>query len=159
MILNELQNYLLDRHCVSLADMERHFQMEGEALRAMLNKLIKKGRVKKLAIATKCQNCSSCHRDTLEFYEWVDRSNLSINRSPPQKIELYIQDLHCQMCAQTVREALQKINGVKRVKVNLSQKKVAVEIVCNQEYTTAFLIKTLETRGYRAKSITTVKLS
>ncbi len=83
MILKELQNYVLERHCVSLADMEQHFRIEGDALRSMLNKLIKKGRVKKLPTAVKCQSCTSCDRDTLEFYEWNDGANFSVDRATP----------------------------------------------------------------------------
>ncbi len=52
--------------------------------------------------------------------------NWFFKRSPAQEIQLQVEDLHCQMCAQTVREALQKVAGVTKVKVNLSQKKVTV---------------------------------
>ncbi len=71
MILKELQDFLVDSHCVSLAQMERHFQIDGNALRPMLNKLIKKGRLRKLPSAEKCHSCKSCDPDALEFYEWV----------------------------------------------------------------------------------------
>ncbi len=62
------------------------------------------------------------------------------------------------MCAQTVREALQKVAGVNQVKVNLYQKKVTVEITSDRETTVESLIKTLETTGYPAKPIMTAKL-
>lgn len=75
MILTEIQNFLINYHRVSLAEMERHFHMDGDALRQMLNKLIKKGRVRKLSKAEKCHSCTSCHPETLEFYEWVDRAS------------------------------------------------------------------------------------
>jgi copper chaperone CopZ len=167
MILKELQNYLLNNHCVSLAEMKQHFGIDGDALRPMLDKLIKKGRVKKLPTAEKCHSCTSCDLDTLEFYEWVDRKNLLINRSPPDEIELYIEDLHCQMCAQTVREALQKVAGVQKIKINLSQKKVTVvycqakllEISSDREIQIQSLMKALEPTGYRAKPILTTKSS
>ena len=41
MILNELQNYLSQYKKASLADMKLHFRMDGNALRGMLNKLIR----------------------------------------------------------------------------------------------------------------------
>lgn len=83
MILKELQNLLLNYRCVSLAEMERHFQIEADALRGMLAKLIKKGRVKRLFPGEKCHSCTGCDRDALEFYEWIDPTNLEVNPSSP----------------------------------------------------------------------------
>ncbi len=57
------------------------------------------------------------------------------------------------MCAQTVREALQKVAGVNKVKVNLSQKKVTLAIAAELEVSVESLIKALEPTGYRAKQI------
>ncbi len=71
MILKELQEFVLDYHRVSLAEMELHFHMDGDALRQMLSKLIKKGRVRKVPIPDKCHGCTFCNPDTIEFYEWV----------------------------------------------------------------------------------------
>jgi hypothetical protein len=71
MILQEIQEFVRDYHKVSLAQMELHFHMDGDALRPMLKKLVKKGRIRQLPIAAKCPSCSSCDIDTLEFYEWV----------------------------------------------------------------------------------------
>lgn len=75
MILKELQEFVLDYHRVSLAEMELHFHMDGNALRQMLNKLIKKGRVLKVPTPDKCHGCTSCDPDTMEFYEWIDGDN------------------------------------------------------------------------------------
>ena len=75
MILKELQDFVLDYHRVSLAEMELHFHMDGGALRQMLSKLIKKGRVRKVPIPDKCDGCTFCNPDTIEFYEWVDGNN------------------------------------------------------------------------------------
>ncbi|MBE9047616.1 heavy-metal-associated domain-containing protein [Pleurocapsales cyanobacterium LEGE 10410] len=118
---------------------------------------MKKGRVNKLPIALRCQSCTSCDRDTLEFYEWNDGANFSLDRATPQDIELYVEDLHCQMCVPTVREALQKVSGVKRAKVNLSQKKVTVETNGDREIPVDTLIIALEKTGYRAKPIAAAK--
>lgn len=73
MILKEIQNFLINYHRVSLPDMERHFKIDRYALKPMLNKLIKKGRVRKSATAEKCHGCKSCDPDALEFYEWIDQ--------------------------------------------------------------------------------------
>ena len=72
MILKELQEFILNYRRVSLAEMESHFHVDGDALRQMLWKLIKKGRVRKSEDAQKCHGCTSCHPDTTEFYEWVE---------------------------------------------------------------------------------------
>ncbi|HHP7230846.1 MAG TPA: FeoC-like transcriptional regulator [Xenococcaceae cyanobacterium] len=75
MILKELQDFVLDYHCASLAEMEMHFHIDGDALRQMLSKLIRKGRVRKLPTPEKCHGCTFCNPDTTEFYEWVDRDH------------------------------------------------------------------------------------
>ncbi len=79
--------------------------------------------------------------------------NWFFNRSPAKEIQLQVEDLHCEMCAQTLREALQKVAGVNKVKVNLSQKKVTVAIAADLEVSVESLIKALEPTGYRAKPI------
>ena len=71
MILNEVQNFLSQKKKASLADMQLHFRMDGNALRGMLNKLIRKGRVRKMEDGKKCGGCHSCESEAIEFYEWV----------------------------------------------------------------------------------------
>ena len=82
MILKELQDFVLDYHRVSLAEMELHFHMDGGALRQMLSKLIKKGRVRQLPIPDKCHGCTFCNPDAIEFYEWVELNNPSSPHLP-----------------------------------------------------------------------------
>ena len=82
MILKELQDFVLDYHRVSLAEMELHFHMDGDALRHMLTKLIHKGRVRKLPIPEHCHGCTFCNPDTIEFYEWVDQVHLGASHLP-----------------------------------------------------------------------------
>ena len=86
MILKELQDFVLDYHRVSLAEMELHFHMDGNALRQMLSKLIKKGRVRQLPIPDKCHGCTFCNPDTLEFYEWVDQHHLGSSHLPKSSL-------------------------------------------------------------------------
>ena len=83
--------------------------------------------------------------------------NWFFKRSPTKEIQLQVEDLHCEMCAQTVREALQKVAGVNKVKVNLSQKKVTVAISDGLEISFESLIQALEPTGYRAKTIVGAK--
>ncbi|MGF1480583.1 MAG: FeoC-like transcriptional regulator [Cyanophyceae cyanobacterium] len=90
MILKELQDFVLDYHRVSLAEMELHFHIDGDALRHMLNKLIYKGRVRKVPTPEKCHGCTFCNPDTIEFYEWVDPSmNSPLPKSTPTKAQIH----------------------------------------------------------------------
>ncbi|NES96312.1 MAG: sugar metabolism transcriptional regulator [Desertifilum sp. SIO1I2] len=71
MILQQLQNYLRNHTQTSLEDLAHHFQTDADALREMLNLLIRKGRVRKLA-QKQCGSCCSCAPEHLELYEWID---------------------------------------------------------------------------------------
>lgn len=71
MILQHLQHYLRAHPKTSLEELANHFQIEADALRGMLNPLIRKGRVRKLA-GQQCGGCHSCAPESLELYEWVD---------------------------------------------------------------------------------------
>jgi predicted ArsR family transcriptional regulator len=70
MILQQLQTYLRTHTQVSLEELARQFQIDADALREMLNPLIRKGRVHKLT-GKQCGNCHSCAPESLELYEWV----------------------------------------------------------------------------------------
>ncbi len=82
MILKELQDFVIDYHRVSLAEMELHFHMDGGALRQMLSKLVNKGRVRKVPIPDKCHGCTFCNPDTIEFYEWVEQNPADVPHLP-----------------------------------------------------------------------------
>lgn len=77
MILSEIQQFISQNKRASLADLKLHFRMDGEALRGMLNRLIRKGRISKMPEAKKCGGCHSCSEDATEIYVWVnaDRSS------------------------------------------------------------------------------------
>ncbi len=76
MILSELQQFLAQHKKASLADLELHFRIDADALRGMLNRLIRKGRVRKMADGKKCGGCHSCAPEMIEFYEWVNSAEL-----------------------------------------------------------------------------------
>lgn len=71
MILTEIQSYIFQHKKVSLADLELHFHIDGDALRGMLHRLVRKGRVQRIE-GEKCGGCHSCAEDAIEFYEWVN---------------------------------------------------------------------------------------
>ncbi|NJN32706.1 MAG: sugar metabolism transcriptional regulator [Synechococcales cyanobacterium RM1_1_8] len=70
MILSELQNYLIEHHRVSLAQLEVKFGIDANALRGMINHLVHKGRLHKVTTPARCHGCSICSEASLEFYEW-----------------------------------------------------------------------------------------
>jgi hypothetical protein len=70
MILRELQGYLCAQRQTSLAELERQFQIDADALRGMLEQLMRRGRVRKLA-GRQCGSCHSCAPTSLELYQWV----------------------------------------------------------------------------------------
>ena len=70
MILKDVQSYLAENSKASLAELSTYFQMDGNALRPLLKRLIHKGRVR-LMTAQKCSGCSHCPPEVLEFYEWI----------------------------------------------------------------------------------------
>ncbi len=72
MILSELQKFISQHKTASLADLKLHFRIDDDALRAMLNRLIRKGRVQKMESGKKCGGCRSCANDAIEFYQWVN---------------------------------------------------------------------------------------
>jgi putative ferrous iron transport protein C len=74
-MLTNIQTYIAKHSTVSIADLSLHFRSDREAIRPMLDKLCRKGRIRKLPASGKCGGCTSCEQGTLELYEWV-RSNV-----------------------------------------------------------------------------------
>lgn len=72
MILSDIQKFIADNKRASIADLKIHFRMDSDALRGILNRLIRKGRISKIAEAKKCGGCHSCGDDATEIYVWVN---------------------------------------------------------------------------------------
>ncbi|MEG4282342.1 FeoC-like transcriptional regulator [Microcoleus sp. A006_D1] len=72
MILSDIQQFISENKRASIADLKLHFRMDGDALRGMLNRLMRKGRISKMAEAKKCGGCHSCADDATEIYVWVN---------------------------------------------------------------------------------------
>lgn len=68
MILADLRTYLSTHGRASLGDLRARFDIDDEALRAMLDVWIQKGRVQRLEAP--CSGCCGCG-GTAEIYEWV----------------------------------------------------------------------------------------
>ena len=82
MILSDIQKFIAENKRASIADLKIHFRMDGDALRGMLNRLIRKGRISKMAEAKKCGGCSSCADDTTEIYVWVNDGESVSEKDP-----------------------------------------------------------------------------
>lgn len=77
MILSEIQQFIAEHKRASLADLKLHFRTDGDALRGMLDRLIRKGRISKMPEPQKCSGCCSCSDDATEIYLWVDADKSS----------------------------------------------------------------------------------
>ena len=78
MILSEIQNSIKQQGKTSIAELEAKFKMDANAIRGILNKLIRKGRIKKMGEGQKCGGCKSCAPEAIEFYEWVGDSKAAV---------------------------------------------------------------------------------
>lgn len=75
MILSQLSQYITEHRRVSVQDMAHHFDADTDALRAMLEVLERKGRVRKLPVGGLCSSsgCSKCSLAPPELYETIER--------------------------------------------------------------------------------------
>lgn len=72
MILSELKHYLAERRRAPMSDLVSRFEVEPDALRGMLQHLLRKGRVRRLDTGG-CGPCGGCCATPApEIYEWVE---------------------------------------------------------------------------------------
>ena len=73
MILSELRDYIKIQQKVAMVDIANHFQMDADVLRAMLDKWVSKGKIKKTSLETGCgTSCCKCDPNLTDIFEWVD---------------------------------------------------------------------------------------
>lgn len=70
MILKDIQTYLSEHGKASLTELSIRFATDVHALRPMLKRLVRKGRVHQWK-PERCQGCTCCSSESVEFYEWV----------------------------------------------------------------------------------------
>jgi putative ferrous iron transport protein C len=70
-MLTALQTYIAVHGTVSIGDLSLHFHTDSQALRPMLAKLSRKGRIRALPMPEKCADCTCCDFSQLECYEWI----------------------------------------------------------------------------------------
>jgi hypothetical protein len=73
MILADVRAYLAERGRAPLSDLCARFDVEADALRAMLQVWERKGRVRRLEPGTPCGCCCTCSEANPEIYEWLER--------------------------------------------------------------------------------------
>jgi predicted ArsR family transcriptional regulator len=71
MLLTELSAYLARHRRAPIGDLAGRFQIEPAALRAMLDLLVAKGRVRRHDSGEICGGCTKCEAYRLEIYEWA----------------------------------------------------------------------------------------
>ncbi|MGR8929400.1 MAG: FeoC-like transcriptional regulator [Gammaproteobacteria bacterium] len=72
MILSDLRSYLQAKHRVTLNDLVLHFDVDANALRGMLEKWVKKGKVRQTTAESACgTSCCKCDPLLTEIYEWM----------------------------------------------------------------------------------------
>lgn len=74
MLLTELRHYISTHRRVTLVDLINRFEIQPEAMRAMLAHWIRKGKVRHHVGSGACTTgCSKCSPESLEFYEWMGK--------------------------------------------------------------------------------------
>ena len=68
-----------------------------------------------------------------------------------ETIELAVQDMSCTQCEASVKIALRKVNGVRRVKVNRRSNQVFVTVDPEKALTAEDLAAAVSAVGYRAE--------
>ncbi len=72
MILSELKTYVKGRGRVPMEDLVNHFRTDPDAIRGMLDHMIRKGRIRRVDTdAENCTGCNKCEAFRLEIYEWT----------------------------------------------------------------------------------------
>ncbi|ESQ13384.1 MAG: sugar metabolism transcriptional regulator [Thiohalocapsa sp. PB-PSB1] len=69
-MLSELKRYLSQRCVASLSDIALHLEVEPEVARAMLERWIAKGQVRRLTANDRCSGCDLCLPGAQELYCW-----------------------------------------------------------------------------------------
>lgn len=71
MILSRLTSYLQHHSRASLHDLALHLDAAPAALQGMLERLERKGKVRRLPTPPPCSHCGHCDTSVITFYEWI----------------------------------------------------------------------------------------
>ncbi len=71
MILSEVRDYIRRRGQVSLQDLALHFNSPPDALRGMLERWERKGKIERVTPKAGCgSTCTQCNPGLVEWYVW-----------------------------------------------------------------------------------------
>ncbi|HIK34080.1 MAG TPA: FeoC-like transcriptional regulator [Thermosynechococcus sp. M98_K2018_005] len=82
-MLLQLQEYIRNRQIVSLRELATHFRAPPAAIEPILDQLIRKGRVQKVA-SRHCGGCNQCSSETFELYQWGTSNAIRSNDKSTQ---------------------------------------------------------------------------
>jgi hypothetical protein len=84
-MLSAIKRYLMQRRQATLADIAMHLDSPQEAVRGMLERWIRKGKVRRLQATSSCgSSCRKCDPALTEFYQWIGGENDdSEHQQPP----------------------------------------------------------------------------
>lgn len=72
-MLSDLRSYLQAHGRAPLTDIALHLQMEPDAVRPLIEKWQRKGKIIKLEGDDNCGGgCNKCDPETIEIYQWSD---------------------------------------------------------------------------------------
>ena len=72
-MLSAIKRYLIQRRQATLADIALHLDSPQEAVRGMLERWIRKGKIRRLRATASCgSSCSKCDPALTEYYQWVE---------------------------------------------------------------------------------------
>lgn len=70
-MLMDIKSYLAGKGPASLSQIAASLSADPDAIRPMLDHWMRKGKIRRLGTAARCQGCSACTLADLEFYEWA----------------------------------------------------------------------------------------
>lgn len=80
MILSEVRNYLRERSQATLSDIALHFDTDADAVRGMMDVLIRKGKIRRRSATNSCgSSCNQCEPIATEIYEWVESTAINVD--------------------------------------------------------------------------------
>lgn len=83
-MLSAIKRYLIQRRQATLADIAMHLDSPQEAVRGMLERWIRKGKVRRLQATASCgSSCRKCDPALTEFYQWIEDETVQYGEQAP----------------------------------------------------------------------------
>ena len=90
MILSKIKQYLQQQGQVSLAEIALHLDTPPEAVKGMLETLLRKGRIRRQQLSSACgSSCCKCDSAVTELYEWAGSASTASRVERPLPMPAY----------------------------------------------------------------------